>query len=203
MRDPLNVKAIAETGPDFMGFIFYPGSPRYVGAKPDRSLFSGIPSGITGVGVFVNENYDKIIEIAKYSGLQTIQLHGSESPEFCAQLRTTGLKIIKAFNVDNELDNGVFRIYLEVCDYFLFDTKTGKPGGSGRKFDWNKLSGYTHDKPYFLSGGIAPGDSGIINALRNRGLFGVDINSRFESSPGVKDRKLVKTFIDVIKNDQT
>ncbi len=202
MRDPLNVTAIAEAGPDFIGFIFYPGSPRYVGQTPDRSLFSSIPSGITGVGVFVDENHETILDMAEYSGLMMIQLHGNESPEYCRQLRSSGLKIIKAFNVAHEPDFSAVEPYLGVCDYLLFDTRTEKPGGSGRKFDWNNLSGYIYDKPFFLSGGIAPEDSGIINALRNRGLFGVDLNSRFESAPGIKNQGLVKTFIDAIKNGQ-
>ena len=91
---------------------------------------------------------------------------------------------------------------MPACDYFLFDTKTEKPGGSGKKFNWEKLKEYTLDKPFFLSGGIGPEDAGVIKAIENRGLFAVDLNSRFETVPGIKDPALVKTFIEEIKNDQ-
>lgn len=202
MCDPLNVKEIAEAKPDFMGFIFYPGSPRYVSEEPDRSLFSNVPPGITKTGVFVNENPDKIYDITIRTGLDMIQLHGIESPDYCSHLKSSGLKIIKAFSMAEYFDFEMLKPYIPACDFFLFDTKTEKFGGSGIKFNWDKLAGYYLDKPFFLSGGIGPEDSGIIKTIENRGFFAVDVNSRFETAPTIKNVTLVKTFIDEIKNNQ-
>jgi len=199
MNDPSNVKEMVEAKPDFMGFIFYPGSTRYVGAEPDSSLFHNVPSGITRVGVFVNEDKGKIIESALSFGLGMIQLHGNESPEYCSFLRSSGLKIVKAFNVSKDFDFELARPYISVCDYFLFDTKNEKAGGSGKKFNWQILNRYNLEKPFFLSGGIGPDDTGMIKVITNRGFFAVDVNSCFETSPGIKDVKLVKSFIDEIK----
>lgn len=199
MKDPSNVKEIVAAKPDFMGFIFYPRSARYVGAKPDSSIFNNIPSGITRVGVFVDETADKILELAHISGLEMLQLHGDESPEFCSNLRSSGLKIIKVFKASWSFDFKQTIPYISACDYFLFDTLTETPGGSGMKFNWNILNSYNLEKPFFLSGGIGPGDYGIIKTIENRGLFAVDINSCFEISPGIKDVKMVKTFIDRLK----
>jgi phosphoribosylanthranilate isomerase len=202
MSDPLNVKEIAETNPDYMGFIFYPGSPRYVGVEPDSSLFHSIPDSITKTGVFVNEEPEKISDLTQIAGLDLIQLHGNESPEYCSLLKSSGLKIMKAFSIGEEFDFEKIRPYMPYCEYFLFDTKTDKPGGSGRKFRWEKLTGYCLDRPFFLSGGIGPEDSALILTIMNRGLFGVDINSGFEISPGIKNVALVKIFLDEIKNNQ-
>jgi phosphoribosylanthranilate isomerase len=202
MNDPLNVKAIAEAKPDFMGFIFYSGSPRYVGAAPDMALFHNVPSGIKKIGIFLNEVNYKILEISLNTSLDMIQLHGEESPESCFQLRSSGLSIIKSFNIDHSFCFEILKRYLPCCDYFLFDTKSEKRGGSGRKFNWEKLKAYSLDKPFFLSGGICPEDTSVIKSLSNKGFFAVDINSQFEISPGIKDAARVSTFINEIKNDQ-
>lgn len=202
MSELLNVKEISETNPDFMGFIFYPGSQRYVGEEPDMALFLNVPPGILKTGVFVNEVPDKIIELTFRTGCEMIQLHGNESPDYCAHLKSSGLSIIKAFNMTEYFDFELLKSYIPACDYFLFDTKTENFGGSGIKFNWAKLAGYNLDKPFFLSGGIGPEDAGLIKTLENRGFFAVDVNSRFESAPGVKNVILVKTFIDEIKNNQ-
>jgi phosphoribosylanthranilate isomerase len=202
MCDPANVKEIAEVKPDFMGFIFFQHSPRYVGEKPDISLFRNIPPEIKKVGVFVNEDINRIVDIANYSQADIVQLHGSESVDYCMRIRSTGLKIIKVFNIGLSLDKEALKPYLQVCDYFLFDTKADMPGGSGMKFNWSILDGYTLDKPYFLSGGIGPDDAGIIKAAENSGLIAVDINSRFEISTGIKDAALIKTFINELNNNK-
>jgi phosphoribosylanthranilate isomerase len=202
LSDPLNVKEIAETKPDFMGFIFFRGSSRYVGEEPDRLLFLNVPDMISAIGVFVNEDPLKIINLAKHSGLGMIQLHGTESPDYCRYLSASGLKIIKAFSVFKDFDFEKIKQYMPGCDYFLFDTKSEKPGGSGRKFNWEKLKEYSLDKPFILSGGIGPEDSDLIKSIENRGFFAVDVNSRFETATGIKDVALVKTFIRSIKNDQ-
>jgi phosphoribosylanthranilate isomerase len=200
MSDPFNVKEIAETAPDFMGFIFYPPSPRYVGDNPDMSLFLNVPAGIAKVGVFVDSVKEMVVDIAKSANIEIIQLHGNESPEYCRYLKSLGLQVIKTFNVKNIIDYEIIKSYLQVCDYFLFDTETGMRGGSGRKFSWDKLAGYTIDKSFFLSGGIGPEDNWIIKIFKNKGLFGIDVNSSFEITPGIKDVNLVRSFINEIRN---
>lgn len=202
MHDPLNIKEIAEVKPDFIGFIFYPGSPRYVGDEPETELFRNVASHIKKTGVFLNENNHKILDISIRTGLDMIQLHGNESPASCFQLKSSGLTIIKAFNIEKDFGFEFLKQYALACDYFLFDTKSEKQGGSGMKFNWEKLEEYSMEKPFFLSGGIGPEDAGLIKSIENRGLFAVDINSCFETSPGIKDIALVKTFIEEIKNEQ-
>jgi phosphoribosylanthranilate isomerase len=202
MCDPLNVKEIAELKPDFIGFIFFPGSPRYVGEEPEMSLCHNIPPGIKRVGVFYNENNQKILDLSNRDGLDMVQLHGNESPVSCLQLKSSGLTIIKTFNIDRHFNFQTLVQYMPVCDYFLFDTKSEKPGGSGIKFNWEKLEEYSLDKPFFLSGGIGSEDAEIFKTIKNRGFFAIDINSRFETSPGFKNVSLVKAFMEEIKNEQ-
>lgn len=202
MHKPLNVKEIAEAKPDFMGFVFYAKSPRYVGADPEMTVFQNVPSGIKRIGVFINEVNHKILDLSIHTGLDMIQLHGNESPVSCLQLKLTGLTIIKTFNIADDFNFESLMQYMPVCDYFLFDSKSELSGGSGRKFNWIKLKDYSLNKPFFLSGGIGPEDSGLINSLENRGFFAVDINSRFETTQGIKDVAMVKKFIEEIKYDQ-
>ena len=140
MSDPFNVKEIAEAGPDFMGFIFYPPSPRYVGDNPDMSLFLNVPVGIAKVGVFVDSVKEMVVDISKSANIEIIQLHGNESPEYCGYLKSLGLKVIKTFNVKDIIDYEIVKSYSKTCDYFLFDTETGMRGGDGRKFSWDKLA---------------------------------------------------------------
>lgn len=201
MTNPDNIKLVSEAIPDFMGFIFYPGSPRYVGEDPQKELFNNVPDSIKKTGVFINEDIRRIRDLSVSRGLEMIQLHGEESPASCLQLRSSGLIIIKAFNVGGEFDFDALAKYMPVCDYFLFDSKTTIRGGSGKKFSWSKLEEYSLDKPFFLSGGIGPEDGDTVKALENSGLFAVDINSRFETFPGIKDPLLVKRFIEKIKTD--
>lgn len=201
MHEPLNVKEIAEAKPHFIGFIFYSGSKRYVGDYPDPELFRNVPAGIKKTGVFYNENIESILDKSASTGLDAIQLHGTESPESCYKLKSSGLIVIKTFHIGPDFSFGSLKPYIGGCDFFLFDTKSEIPGGSGKKFDWERLAGYSEDKPFFLSGGIEPGDSSVIKLLRNKGLYAVDINSRFEISTGVKDVLKVKEFIKEIKED--
>jgi phosphoribosylanthranilate isomerase len=200
MNDLVNVTGISGLNPDYMGFIFYEGSPRYVGKEPDFRLFR-VPSAIKKVGVFVNESINRIFKISAELGIGVIQLHGNESPEFCDYLRLNGETVIKVFNINNDFNFESLNPYLHTCDYFMFDTKSGSYGGSGRKFDWKKLDEYHFDKPFFLSGGIEPEDPELLRSISNKGLFAVDINSRFEISTGIKDIALVKTFINSLKKD--
>jgi phosphoribosylanthranilate isomerase len=203
LTDPSNVLEISKAGPDFIGYIFYQKSPRFVGTEPDPELFRFIPQGTKKVGVFVNEENQKILEISYRAELDLIQLHGSESPASCSWLRSFGLKVIKAFSLGQDFSFEPVYKYLPFCDYFLFDTKSEKPGGSGIKFNWDRLKEYTSDKPFFLSGGIGPEDSVICRTLENRGFYAVDINSRFESEQGIKDVYLVRKFINEIKKTET
>ena len=199
LTDPANTKEIAAISPDFIGYIFYPGSKRFVGNKPADSLFRNISADILKTGVFVNEYPSIIIKTMKNYGLHLVQLHGNEPPEHCNSLKEEGLKVIKAFGISNTFNFKTLEQYLEVCDYFLFDAKTEFKGGSGLKFDWNILNDYNLSKPFFLGGGIRPEDSLHIRKLNHEKLFAVDINSCFEISPGIKDLKKVKDFINEIK----
>jgi phosphoribosylanthranilate isomerase len=199
MTDPLNVREIIKTSPDFLGFIFYPGSKRYVGKTPDRSLFRNIPQGIRKTGVFVNEKIPVLIETKKHFGLDLIQLHGNESAEYCISLHDAGLTIIKAFEINDNFKFNTLNRYSEVCDFFLFDAKTGSGAGSGLKFNWERIKEYQSGKSFFLSGGIDPEDVSLVKQLNNENLFAVDINSRFEIRPGIKDGLKIKKFISEIK----
>lgn len=202
MTDAFNVKEIAKAKPDYMGFIFSRESPRYVGPEHEMTLLNNIPSNIKRVGVFLNEDNNTILDLSVRTGLDLVQLHGNESPSSCRELRSSGLILIKAFSIDTNFSFESLNQYIPVCDYFLFDTKSDKPGGSGRKFEWEKLREYNLDKPFFLSGGIGPGDTETIKSIENRGFFAVDVNSRFETAPGIKDVDRVKTFIKEIKNNR-
>ena len=202
MCDPVNVKEIAEAKPDFLGFNFFPGSPRFVGEEPDMSVFHNVPPGIKRTGIFLNESNQKILDLSIRWGLDLIQLHGNESPVTCLQLKSLGLTIIKAFNIGTHFNFQSLMQYMPVCDFFLFDTKSNKPGGSGRKFNWIKLDEYFLDKPFFLSGGIGPEDTVVLKSIERRGFYAIDINSRFETSPGLKDVAMVKAFIKEIKKEQ-
>jgi phosphoribosylanthranilate isomerase len=199
LNDPSNVKAISESGADFIGFIFYPGSKRYVGDYPDKMLFANVSAGIKKTGVFVNEESKMILESAKSSELEVIQLHGDESVDYCKFLKASGLSIIKTFRVGKDFDPGITDQYSDACDYFLFDTKDEYHGGSGHKFNWRILGNYYFKKPFFLSGGIGPEDSGIAATIVNQQFYAVDVNSRFEIFPGIKDAVRVKNFINEIK----
>ncbi len=199
MTDPANIKEVAEAGPDFMGFIFYPRSPRYVGQDPDPEIFSNVPAGILKVGVFVHEDPVTVIEIAAMTGLGLVQLHGTETPDYCESLKLAGLRIIKAFGICDYTDFDIYGSYMDVCDYFLFDTRNEKYGGSGKKFNWKIIDNYRLDKPFFLSGGIGPEDVVEITGIQNEKLMAVDVNSRFETATGIKDARTLKRFIEEIK----
>jgi phosphoribosylanthranilate isomerase len=196
--DLQNAAEVAAAGPDFMGFIFYPGSKRFVGNDPEEELFRNIP-GIQKVGVFVNEKEEIVIHTARRFALGWVQLHGSESVPYCAAIRKKGLKVIKAAGVDGDFDFSSLDAFLPACDYFLFDSRTADYGGSGKKFNWEKIKAYTGDKPFFLSGGIGPGDVSAIRELNHSLLFAVDINSNFEILPGIKDILAVKNFVENLK----
>lgn len=199
MRDPGNIRQIAVAGPDILGYIFFKGSKRYVGENPDNSLFTQIPETVEKAGVFVNELPEKICIAAGRYNLQIIQLHGSETPHVCEALRYTGLQVIKAVGISGSSGFKALEAYKNTCNYFLFDTASVHHGGTGIKFNWHILNDYKLDIPFFISGGISPDDTDILLRLNHPSFYGVDINSRFEISPGLKDVQRVKEFIDKIR----
>jgi phosphoribosylanthranilate isomerase len=199
MRDSDNIIAAAELKPDLMGFIFYRKSPRYAGDVLDPELLAGLPPAILKTGVFVNATFNEIIATAKKYSLNAVQLHGDEPPELCSRIKDAGISVIKAFSADEEKGFSISSGYLSSADYFLFDTMTSRWGGSGRKFNWELLEKYDKGHPFILSGGISPGDEESIMEIRNPSFSGVDLNSRFEIRPGLKDIKKLKEFINALK----
>jgi len=196
MRLAANIAAVAELQPDYMGFIFYQKSPRLI-SEVSAELIRYIPAQIKTVGVFVNEDLEKVKEKINTLNLKAVQLHGSESSEYCGVLKLSfpAVEVIKAFGIDEDFDFSALEAYLGTIDYFLFDTKTKLHGGSGKIFNWSVLDRYTYTKPYFLSGGIDLEHTDAIKKLNDDRLYALDINSRFETEPGVKDAEKIKEFI--------
>lgn len=186
---------------DFAGMIFYSGSPRYVGDKLDKKEVKKADFDLKKVGVFVNPEMIDVLDAIDDYGLQVVQLHGDESPEMCEDL-SSEVEVIKAFRItgDEDIDK-LIAPYDAVCDYYLFDTGGLNEtfGGTGKQFDWNILTKAKIEKPFFLSGGIALEDAARVKSFRHPDYFGVDINSRFESAPGIKDMKLVLQFKQAMK----
>ena len=202
MRDPGKISGVAAALPNFLGFIFYPKSARFVWEEFSTDQLNAIPEAIQKVGVFVNELPEKVIEICKRLNFRVAQLHGSESPEYCQQIKASDLTVFKVFSVDDSFDFEQLSGYTEVCDYFLFDTKGHLPGGTGRKFDWELLKNYTGSVSFFLSGGIGPDDLEAIRNFEHPRWRGLDVNSGFELSPALKDVEKVQQFIREIRNIQ-
>jgi phosphoribosylanthranilate isomerase len=199
MKFPENIRAVAALHPDFMGFIFYPKSPRY--AEPlDIATLNSLPKSIKKIGVFVNENLENILTIAYKYSLDGVQLHGSELVEMCKELHKVGYIVIKAFPISEAYNFKVTKAYEGVCDYFLFDTKTEAYGGSGVKFNWKMLDEYVGETNFLLSGGIAADDAEAILKIKHPKFAGIDLNSKFELKPGLKDIDLLKNFILELKN---
>jgi len=199
MRDAANIAELVTLPIQYIGFIFYPQSPRFIGTAIDKKTLKLIPEHIQKVGVFVNAPLIEVSRIVSENQLQCVQLHGSEIPDYCNKLKEDGLTVIKAFKTDLETLTCKTAPYKYSCDYFLFDSPTPKHGGSGEKFDWAILKEQHISLPYFLSGGIAPGDATIIKNFDLHGLHAVDLNSRFEVEPGIKDIGRIKSFIEDIK----
>jgi phosphoribosylanthranilate isomerase len=195
LRDTENLKEIAALGPDFVGFIFYDQSPRFVGDDLNEEVVKALPRSIRKVGVFVNASPDYILRSVKKYDFQYVQLHGNENPEYCRSLRNRGLSLIKAFRVDESFNFSMLNNYKAHCDFFLFDAKGDQPGGNGITFDWSILNRYDNEKPFFISGGIGLDNLDQLAALKGMKLYGVDVNSQVEISPGVKDVAKVKELI--------
>lgn len=199
MKHPDNIAAAGQLPIDYMGFIFYEGSPRFAGALALEDL-QPLPAAIKRVGVFVNADYEYIMRQVEVLKLDMVQLHGAESPEFCRRVAASGVGVIKAFNVATSADFALTAPYEGECDYFLFDTKTDRHGGSGLKFDWCILDSYCGQTPFFLSGGISPDDAQQLKTISHPRLHALDLNSKFETEAGRKEIALLDSFIKNIKS---
>lgn len=192
MKHPDNILDVLSLNPDYLGFIFYDKSPRYVGDL-SKSFMSGLTT-VKKVGVFVNDTLLNIRQNILDYGLDVVQLHGDETPAFIDEVKaSTGVSVIKAFGIASGFNWEQLDPYEDSVDYFLFDTRDKAYGGTGRCFDWKLLNGYTLNKPYFLSGGIGEKNIADVYELKDKRLFAVDVNSTFERSPGIKDIKLLRS----------
>ena len=228
MRDARNIREVSQLGVDMIGMIFYPKSPRYVemqsshaGIIPDyakEDIGASDSSGSSSesvssssksparVGVFVDDMVQNIVTRVVNYHLDYVQLHGNEPREMCENLRLTldpdirpGIKIIKAISVSDASDIQKYKEYVGAVDLFLFDTKCKTVGGSGRQFDWQVLEQYDGEVPFLLSGGIGPEDASRLHAFHHPKCIGIDLNSRFEIEPGVKDVEKLKGFLNAMQ----
>lgn len=191
MREQGNIRAVAELAPDYMGFIFYPKSKRFVIDETVLDLI-GDYSKISKVGVFVNSSLEEVEAKIKRHNLNLVQLHGEESVVFCKQCKKTKVAIIKCFRIGVNFDFMLLQPYLPVVDYFLFDTQTKLYGGSGKTFNWQILENYQHTIPFFLSGGLSLENIPEIVKIKNDNMSSLDLNSCFEKQAGIKDLALLK-----------
>ena len=216
MRDAQNIREVSQLGVDMIGMIFYPKSPRYVemqsshaGIIPDyvkEDINIKSAKSPARVGVFVDDMVQNIVTRVVNYHLDYVQLHGNEPREMCENLRLTldpdirpGIKIIKAISVSDASDIQKYKEYVGAVDFFLFDTKCKTVGGSGQQFDWQVLEQYDGEVPFLLSGGIGPEDASRLHAFHHPKCIGIDLNSRFEIEPGVKDVEKLKGFLNAMQ----
>jgi len=194
-----NIQQVANLQPDYLGFIFYPNSPRNFNGEIPK-----VSNNIKKTGVFVNADIDFIIEkVTKYN-FKAIQLHGNESPEYCQKLRTIlpKIEIFKVFGIKDSFDFSVLKAYEGIVTYFLFDTKGKAKGGNGYTFDWSVLKSYNSQTPIVLSGGIGLEELNKIEQILKTDLpiHTLDLNSKFEAAPGLKDVELLNEFLEKINH---
>jgi phosphoribosylanthranilate isomerase len=194
MKYPDNILEVGSLLPDYMGFIFWEKSARYF-----DGVLPNLPQSIKKTGVFVNASQEDILAKVNQYDLQVVQLHGNESVAFCQELKNTfakSIEIIKVFSVDSSFDFDELKPFESVCDYFLFDTKGKLPGGNGTTFDWKVLEKYPSHKPFFLSGGIGLEEIDLVKQILKTDLpiYAIDVNSKFEIEPGLKNTKLLASF---------
>lgn len=191
MRELENISALSELDPNYMGFIFWSESSRFVDKKTPP-----LDKKIIKTGVFVDATFDYILTKIKDHQLDAVQLHGQESCSYCKVIKDYGLKVIKSFSIKNTFDFNTLEDYENSCDYYLFDTKGKLPGGNGFNFDWKILNEYPSQKPFFLSGGIGVDNLNEIKKLVKTKLpiHAIDVNSKFETAPGNKNIELLKKF---------
>jgi phosphoribosylanthranilate isomerase len=198
MKDPENIAEVVKLKPHIMGFILYERSPRFVDLATAENLVKYIPRSIKKTAVIVNEPIKNAITIARSGVFDLIQLHGNETPEYCKNL-SGYIKIIKAFAVSETLPENMIE-YQQYCSMYLFDAAGEKAGGTGKKFNHDLLKDYSLNTNFILSGGISPDDSEYIKSIYNEKMIGVDLNSRFETEPGIKEVNLLKQFIEKIRD---
>jgi phosphoribosylanthranilate isomerase len=198
MRDELNIMQTASFAPEYMGFIFYASSPRFVGNTFE--IPASLASSIRRVGVFVNETTDVILQKSRQLGIDHIQLHGNESTLQAAQLRDAGLKVIKVFSVDDAFNFMATKPYVPVVDYFLFDTKGKHYGGNAKTFNWEILKHYDQEIPFFLSGGLTPENVQGVHELKGMNLHAVDVNSGVEQAPGMKSAEKLHVLFEKLSH---
>jgi len=197
MREAENIREVEASGVDWMGFIFWPKSSRYVSEVP-----SYLPTKCKRVGVFVDASIGDVMSQTEAFGLDLIQLHGQESPSYITQLRPhlpAQIQIIKALNIATTSDLEAAKRYEGVVDYLLFDTKGKCVGGNGEKFDWSVLDDYAGSTLFLLSGGIGPDDAERVKAFHHPKCIGIDLNSKFELSPALKDATKLQSFLSSLK----
>jgi len=197
MRDPHNLEEVCSLAPEYVGFIFFERSKRFLGSAPDPALFTIPGPGIRKVGVFVDEELKRVRKAVDSYGLDMVQLHGNESVAYCRSLSGEAVQVIKALDpASSPMDPDSWE---GAADLLLFDSAGTGSGGTGRKFDWTLLENRALPVPFLLSGGIGPEDAALVRALELKGFMGVDVNSRFERSPGLKDLISLKKFITEIR----
>lgn len=196
MRDTVNIHEVAALHPDYMGFIFYEKSPRYVGS--DFVLPDDLNSSIKRVGVFVNHTKTFVKETLVRNQLNYVQLHGDESVGFCEELKSEGIRVIKVFRVDEDFDFDSTKPFESVADFFLFDTKGKLYGGNALPFDWSLLKRYNQVVPFFLSGGIQLENAGELAGLSSLNIHAIDVNSGAEDLPGLKNINKLSAIINQI-----
>jgi phosphoribosylanthranilate isomerase len=220
LKNESNVHELMSLNPDYLGFIFYEKSLRFVGnitislqqnglkteMPPKLKWIQSLSPLIPKVGVFVNSSLFFIEKTAELLALDVVQMHGDEKPAYCEALKNKGLEVWKAFQVDDEFDFDKTEPYADVCDHFLFDAKGENPGGNGLTFNWQRLESYHGRSPFILSGGIGPEHGAIfrekqhLEQLKSYGCFCLDLNSRFELEPGLKDVNLLKNFMNELSD---
>lgn len=192
-----NIEAVTALKPEYVGFICYAPSPRFA-AELDDEILASLPKTIGKTAVFVNETSETIQQLINKYHFDAIQLHGNEDPAFCAEFKNQ-VTVLKAFGVDQDFDFEKLDEYVGSVDFFLFDTKTDKHGGSGKSFDWSLLNKYKLDIPFFLSGGLSLDNLEEVKLIKHPQFYGVDLNSRFEIEPGLKDIEKLKNAFELLR----
>ncbi|OYD47099.1 hypothetical protein CHU00_03280 [Sphingobacterium cellulitidis] len=198
MKEPDNILQLLELPIQYMGHIFYQKSARYVGDLANLDISKNIKK----TGVFVNSSIAEILESVNRLSLKAVQLHGDETAEMASALKSEGLEVIKAFGIDEEFDWNQLESFVDHVDFFLFDSKSPAYGGTGKAFNWQKLKEYPIEKPYFLSGGLSLENLEEAINFEDKRLVGLDLNSKFEIEPGLKDIEKLKLALKIIRNEQ-
>jgi len=199
LKHPDNIREVMALQPDYIGFICYPGFKRFID-KLEANWVKEL-QGVKKTGVFVNADIDRVKSAIMQYGFQAVQLHGAETPAYCAALANLSVEIVKAFGVNEQFDWTIANTYENVVDYYLFDTKSNHHGGTGKRFNWALLEGYTGSKPYFLSGGISAENMADALGLGDNRLYALDLNSRFETAPGIKNITLLRNTLQTINDE--